>query len=314
MADSIITEAATEPAPELELAAEPPTQAEGGATDHLFAAIDLSTLSPEVRGQVAALMASLGDAVQVGPELRQRLLAAAAGPLAERRAERVATRRAVQAGRDNTTPPLGVVPERFYEAAAEAWNSVANVYDLTVDQTDDRLRAAVVAVLRLIDADRPTAPRGVIGGIEPREATGSVIDDINAAMRTIAERPEYRTPDDMYQQAARAMLAVPGGPDLFEWRQCPTCPRPFDLCSCAGVPYPSAAVRAAVDAGREDLTRRIAELEEAVRQMTFERDLACDVADQARAERDVQQARADRLIQQLADLQGQLAITKGGNT
>jgi hypothetical protein len=56
--------------------------------------------------------------------------------------------------------------------------------------------------------------------------------------------------DTVYTAAAMAMLpwADDAELDVFEWRPCQQCPHPGFACPCSGRPWPSAAVRAAIDA------------------------------------------------------------------
>src|SRR4051812_19261343 len=60
--------------------------------------------------------------------------------------------------------------------------------------------------------------------------------------------------DEVYFAAARAMLATDSRPEfaLYEWHACSRlgCKTP---CACSGQPYPSAVVRAAIDAARAPL-------------------------------------------------------------
>lgn len=76
---------------------------------------------------------------------------------------------------------------------------------------------------------------------------------------------------DVYREAAQAMLAHQFGDEerTLEWRHCGGCVHaPNTSCVCPDEPYPSMAVRAAIDAGRapllaevERLTREVAEYE-----------------------------------------------------
>lgn len=65
--------------------------------------------------------------------------------------------------------------------------------------------------------------------------------------------------EDVYRAAGQAM--VDGGheidADVYAWHACDGCP---GRCSCAGIPYPSAAVRAAIDAARAPLLAELAEV------------------------------------------------------
>lgn len=58
--------------------------------------------------------------------------------------------------------------------------------------------------------------------------------------------PPTQVGEDVYRTAGWAMVTLVGDEErLFEWQECPSCEGP---CSCAGIPYPSAAVRGAIDA------------------------------------------------------------------
>jgi hypothetical protein len=64
---------------------------------------------------------------------------------------------------------------------------------------------------------------------------------------------EIKISDDVYAAAGKAM--IPFGDDedveLFEWHHCvnqPNCRGATEPCACSGMPWPSEAVRAAIDA------------------------------------------------------------------
>jgi hypothetical protein len=83
---------------------------------------------------------------------------------------------------------------------------------------------------------------------------------------------EIKISDEVYAAAGKAM--VPFGDDedleLFEWHHCidqPNCRGATEPCACSGMPWPSEAVRAAIDAAlvasgwrrEEDVIREAAE-------------------------------------------------------
>lgn len=57
-------------------------------------------------------------------------------------------------------------------------------------------------------------------------------------------------PEQVYRDAAKAMVTSDYDADedrCFEWHPCARCPQPGQPCACAGDPWPSPAVRAAVE-------------------------------------------------------------------
>lgn len=70
-------------------------------------------------------------------------------------------------------------------------------------------------------------------------------------------------PESVFLDAARAMVAMDPSddPEVYGWHRCEGCPRPTGPCACAGAPYPSRVVRAAVTsafrAGREAAAQAI---------------------------------------------------------
>jgi len=110
--------------------------------------------------------------------------------------------------------------------------------------------------------------------------------------------------DEVYRAAAQAMLMATSSDEdgLYEWRPCDdgaanSCP---GICPCSGIPYPSAAVRAAIDAGwNAARAQPLAELADATRLLETSHEvrttLAADLA-QAILERDVSRVIAEKLV------------------
>ena len=109
--------------------------------------------------------------------------------------------------------------------------------------------------------------------------------------------------DEVYRAAGLAL--VPYGDDegvsLFEWHACQRCPG--GPCACAGAPYPSEPVRAAIDAGRAPL---IAERDELRQRLRDQRDastrLRAALADMGRIHAETVLAPDDvRLVVEVGD-------------